>query len=223
LKKSPLILSDPFRGEVGVKKLILHFRDEISRVFDVELPLEPPRCIKKVLIYTREDSGQRVLPSDNLRMIKDIISQNKNLEITVLTHLNELSFMEQVDLFRNTDFLIAPHGSSSLNQMFMPVGSIVFESMPSCFEISITHRTGISKSLSHKFKFIESLECRNRSLDSICQHNRNGLMPNMPGKGWKSFSASKGHQRCPTVSFNTRILSSEIEKFAVKNFFCSTL
>ena len=153
-------------------------------------------------------------------MIKNIISQNINLDIAVVTHLNELSFMEQVDLFRKTDFLITPHGSSSLNQLFMPVGSIVFESMPSCFEISITHRTGISKSLKHKFKFIESLECKNRSLDSVCQYNRHGIMPTIPGKGWKSFSASKGHQHCPTVSFNISILASEVEKLAVQKLFC---
>lgn len=220
LKKSPLILKDPFHGDYGVKKLLQNFRNELTRVFDIELQQEPLKCIKSVLIYTREDAGQRILPSENLRMIQRILSQNTNLDVTVISHLNGLSFIEQVELFRKTDFLITPHGSSSLNQLFMPVGSIVFESMPSCFEISITHKTGISKSLEHHFKFIESLECKNRSLDSICQYSRDGRMPNVPGRGWKSFSASKGHQRCPTVSFNKRIFSSEIEKLTRQKLFC---
>lgn len=221
LKKSPLILKDPFNGEYGVRRLILNFRAEITRVFGVELQQGQLQCIKRLLIYTREDSGQRILPSENLRMIKSIISKNLNLDLSIVTHLSDLSFIEQVELFSKTDFLITPHGSSSLNELFMPIGSVVFESMPSCFEISITHETGISASLRHQYKFIESLECKNRSLDSICQHNRNGKMPTLPGRGWSSFDASKGHQRCPSVSFNIRIFSIEIDELIRQKKICS--
>jgi len=211
LKQSPLILFDPINGKVGLKNLFTKFREEISFVFEIGLPPKPITCIKKILIYTREDAGQRVIPTENLYQIQDMITSMFPMsEITVIKSLKRLLFREQVELFSRHDLLINPHGSNSLNQIFMPIGAIVFESMPSCIEISATHRTGISEALSHHFRYIPSLECYNRSLDKVCQYTRHNKMPKIPGKGWSSFSASKGHQRCPTVSFNIERLKYEL-------------
>ena len=79
------------------KHLIYKFRDEITGLFGFKLEHEPLKCIKSVLIYTREDSGQRVLPPENLKMIQEVFSQNMNLDVSVISRLNNLSFVEQVE------------------------------------------------------------------------------------------------------------------------------
>lgn len=94
--------------------------DRIRKYFFAKLPVTNNPIGRKIFI-SRSKAGLRKIKNE---ATLHPILQNYGYEII---HTEDLSFREQIELFRNCQVVVSIHGAGLTNCLFMPEGSTVFE------------------------------------------------------------------------------------------------
>jgi hypothetical protein len=92
------------------------------------------KFISDLIPIKKTDRGITLIKRTNRRVYEEtdeLFGKLKTFDMPVrCVQLEYLPFEEQVNIFRSTRLLIAPHGAGTVNQMFMPAGGSIIEIFP---------------------------------------------------------------------------------------------
>lgn len=93
---------------------------------------------RKIYVSRGDAKMRRVINEDNLASMLT----KKGFEIV---RPGELSFANQVNLFKETSVVVGAHGAGLTNAVFMPIGSQVIELVPDSFDAGLTSYAALSE------------------------------------------------------------------------------
>ncbi|XP_073827085.1 EGF-domain O-GlcNAc transferase [Musca autumnalis] len=102
----------------------------------LKVPFEPPKSDKiRITFLSRRTKYRRVKNEDELLQE---IGKNSEYEIRKISYERELTFLQQLEVTRNTDILIGMHGAGLTHLLFLPEWATLFELYncedPNCYK-----------------------------------------------------------------------------------------
>lgn len=87
-------------------------------------PSNGSREEKKRIVFVKRKGSRKLINIDDLMSIAAATTNKDNVEVSVVS-LEEMTFTEQIDVFKRVDILVAQYGSAAHNVLFMRPGTVL--------------------------------------------------------------------------------------------------
>ena len=135
---------------------IPHIRLSGPKMFRELVPMS--KFLLNKIPATPQEPGITIIHRSEKRVYAneaELVEKLKQFSMPIhIVQFENLSFVEQVNVARNTKLLIAPHGAGTINMIFMPENSKIIEMFPKAY--CPEHAKGIADAFGHTLVAVEA-------------------------------------------------------------------